>query len=184
MLVRGDHEANENKIRRATGAQKIALADPDTIQKVTGAPVGFAGPVGMAQKIPIYADYDVRVMRNAVTGANAAETHTTGVNPGRDFEPDKYADLRNAKAAIRPRCGGKLATAPRDRSGPRVQARDQVFRPSPPDSSTPRNSCTRSSWAATESASRIIAGMVGRTTTPRGSSGPMPIAPTRCSWCR
>lgn len=110
VLVRGDHEANENKIRRATGAQKIALADPDTIQKATGAPVGFAGPVGMAQKIPIYADYDVRVMRNAVTGANAAETHMTGVNPGRDFEPGAYADLRNAESGDPcPRCSGKLA---------------------------------------------------------------------------
>jgi prolyl-tRNA synthetase len=110
VLVRGDHEANENKIRRAAGAKKLGLADPEVIQKVTGSPVGFAGPVGMAQKIPIYADQDVRVMRNAVTGANAAETHLTGVNPGRDFEPEVYADLRNAESGDPcPRCSGKLA---------------------------------------------------------------------------
>jgi prolyl-tRNA synthetase len=110
VLVRGDHEANENKIRRAAGAKKLGLADPEVIQKVTGSPVGFAGPVGMAQKIPIYADQDVRVMRNAVTGANAAETHLTGVNPGRDFEPEGYADLRNAESGDPcPRCSGKLA---------------------------------------------------------------------------
>jgi prolyl-tRNA synthetase len=110
VLVRGDHDANENKIRRAAKAQKVGLADPDTIQKVTGAPVGFAGPVGMAQKIPIYADHDVAVMRNAVTGANQAETHVTGVNPGRDFEPVGYFDLRNAVDGDPcPRCSGKLA---------------------------------------------------------------------------
>ena len=59
VLVRGDHEANEGKIRRARKAAKLELAPPEVIQKVTGAPVGFAGPVGMKEKIPILADRDV-----------------------------------------------------------------------------------------------------------------------------
>lgn len=96
VLVRGDREANENKIRRAVGAAKLSLAEPKVIEEVTGAPVGFAGPVGMKQKIPIWADRDVAFMRNAVTGANQADAHVTGVNPGRDFTIDQSADLRNA----------------------------------------------------------------------------------------
>ncbi|MBR5625998.1 MAG: proline--tRNA ligase, partial [Thermoguttaceae bacterium] len=46
VLVRGDHDANENKIRRLLKAEKVELADEATIERVTGAPVGFAGPVG------------------------------------------------------------------------------------------------------------------------------------------
>ena len=60
VLVRGDHEANEGKIRRARKAAKLELAPPEVIEKVTGAPVGFAGPVGMKEKIPILADRDVQ----------------------------------------------------------------------------------------------------------------------------
>ena len=109
VLIRGDHEANEGKIRRAVGAEKLELADPDVIQRVTGAPVGFAGPVGMAEEIPVWADRDVRPMRNAVTGANAADTHLTGVNPDRDFEARQFADLRNAgQDDPCPRCSSTL----------------------------------------------------------------------------
>jgi prolyl-tRNA synthetase len=110
VLIRGDHEANEGKIRRAVGAEKLELADPDVIQRVTGAPVGFAGPVGMAEKIPIWADRDIQPMRNAVTGGNAADSHLTGVNPDRDFEAHQFADLRNAVHGDPcPRCSAKLA---------------------------------------------------------------------------
>jgi prolyl-tRNA synthetase len=110
VLVRGDHEANENKIRRAAKVQKLTLADAETIAKVTGAPVGFAGPVGMKEKIPLYADRDVEHLVNAVTGANQADTHLTGVNVGRDFQIDCAADLRNAENGDPcPRCSSKVA---------------------------------------------------------------------------
>ncbi|MGD0783735.1 MAG: proline--tRNA ligase, partial [Candidatus Aminicenantales bacterium] len=110
VLVRGDHEGNEGKIRRAVGAQKLALADPAVIERVTGAPVGFAGPVGMKEKIPIWADRDVEFMRNAVTGANQGDAHLVNVNPGRDFTADHFADLRNAVGGDPcPRCSSKLA---------------------------------------------------------------------------
>jgi len=96
VLIRGDHEANENKIRRALGVESLELAEADVIQQLTGAPVGFAGPVGL--EIPIWADHDVAGMANAVVGANEADQHYTGANLGRDFEvPEKqFADLRNA----------------------------------------------------------------------------------------
>ena len=67
VLIRGDHQANENKIRRATGAAKVALADAKLIEQVTGAAVGFAGPVGMKVKIPLLADRDVQTVANGVT---------------------------------------------------------------------------------------------------------------------
>jgi len=110
VLVRGDHEANEGKIRRAVGAERLELAEPDVIERVTGAPVGFAGPVGMAEAIPIFADRDVRAMVNAATGANAADQHLTGVNLDRDFNVEQFADLRNAQHRDPcPRCSATLA---------------------------------------------------------------------------
>jgi prolyl-tRNA synthetase len=110
VLIRGDHQANEGKIRRAVGAEKLELAAPGVIQRVTGAAVGFAGPVGMKEKIPMYADRDAQQMANAVTGANQDDAHLTGVNLGRDFEVDHFADLRKALDGDPcPRCSSKLA---------------------------------------------------------------------------
>ncbi len=110
VLVRGDHDANEGKIRRARKASKLELASPEIIEKVTGAPVGFAGPVGMKEKIPVLADRDVERMVNAITGANENEAHLVNVNPSRDFTPDVYADLRNAVDGDPcPRCSERLA---------------------------------------------------------------------------
>jgi prolyl-tRNA synthetase len=108
ILIRGDHEANEGKIRRALGAAKVELASSETIEKVTGAPVGFAGPVGL--NIPIWADADVAYMSSAVVGANASDAHFTGAVRGRDYEVGQFADLRNAGDGDPcPRCRQSLA---------------------------------------------------------------------------
>jgi len=110
VLIRGDHEANEAKIRRAAGVQKLALAEPAMIEHVTGAPVGFAGPVGLRVKIPVWADRAIQFMANAVTGANQADAHLTGVNLDRDFQVAGLADVRNAcDGDPCPRCSSKLA---------------------------------------------------------------------------
>ena len=100
-LVRGDHELNEGKLARALEAEQLGLADPPTIQAVTGAAVGFAGPVGLADKVArIVIDHAVAAMAVGVTGANKTDYHTRNVVPGRDFplEGDKVvvADIRNA----------------------------------------------------------------------------------------
>ncbi len=109
VLIRGDHEANENKIRRAVGAKKLALAEPEMVQKVTGAPVGFAGPVGLKTAVPLWADDDVAGMANMIVGANEADHHYVGANLDRDFTVAKFADLRNAAAGDpSPRSDAKL----------------------------------------------------------------------------
>lgn len=107
VLIRGDHEANENKVRRALGVQQVALAPPSVIEQVTGAPVGFAGPVGLA--LELVADWDVAAVVNAVVGANEADKHYTGANAGRDYTIARFADLRNAMDGDPcPRCGGRM----------------------------------------------------------------------------
>jgi prolyl-tRNA synthetase len=116
VLVRGDHDANENKIRRflapllgGGGGIKVELADEKTIEDATGAPVGFAGPVNLAEKIPVYADYKVLSVVNAIAGANKAEKHLVNVNVDRDWKPDGIADLRNAvEGDACPHCGAVM----------------------------------------------------------------------------
>lgn len=111
LLVRGDHDVNENKVRHLLGVSKLEMASEKTILRITGSPVGFSGPVNLKEKVPVYADYLVEFIRNGITGANSPgeEAHIKGVNPGRDFMPDRYADIRNAvDGDACPRCGGIL----------------------------------------------------------------------------
>ena len=106
-LVRGDHELNEVKLKALLGADQVELADPALVEQVTGAPMGFAGPVGI--DLRIVADHAVAGMRNAVTGGNRADVHLRNVNPDRDFTVDRFADLRVVTPADPcPRCGGEL----------------------------------------------------------------------------
>jgi prolyl-tRNA synthetase len=107
VLIRGDHEANEGKLRRALNATRLELASPEVIQKVTGAPVGFAGPVGI--QCSVIADHDVPQVVNAITGANEADYHVVNVNVGRDYSLTTTYDLRNAVAGDpSPRGAGTL----------------------------------------------------------------------------
>jgi prolyl-tRNA synthetase len=107
VLVRGDHSANEGKVRRALNADSVELADEATIEKVTGAPVGFAGPVGL--DCQIIADHDVAQITNAIVGGNEADKHYTGVNVGRDYNLSTTFDLRDAgNGDPCPRCEGTL----------------------------------------------------------------------------
>ncbi len=107
VLVRGDHEANESKLKRALGEGELSLADAETIGRATRAPVGFAGPVGL--ELSMIADHAVAAMVDLVTGANAADAHFTGVNRVRDFPEPRYADIRTATDGDGcPRCGGSL----------------------------------------------------------------------------
>ena len=99
-LIRGDHDVNEEKLMLAAGGKKIELADEITIEKVTSAKVGFAGPVGIEKNVHIIIDHAVAVMTVGVTGANKTDYHIKNVVPGRDFPLDgdniTIGDIRNA----------------------------------------------------------------------------------------
>jgi prolyl-tRNA synthetase len=97
VLIRGDHDANEIKIKRLLGVTELELAGPATVEKITGAPVGFAGPVGL-KDIRILADHAIKAAKNVVVGGNQADTHLIDANWERDFQVEQFADLRNARA--------------------------------------------------------------------------------------
>jgi prolyl-tRNA synthetase len=105
VLVRGDHEISETKLRRYLKCKSIKMANPEEILKVTKAGVGFSGPVGL-KGIKIIADYDIEEMKNFVTGANKDNYHLINVNLKRDFKIDEFADIRYVnRGDFCPKCG-------------------------------------------------------------------------------
>lgn len=107
VLVRGDNELNETKLRNFLGVQNVELANVELIEKATGAPVGFAGPVGI--EVKIVADQTIRGMKNFVTGGNRKDLHLRNVNIDRDFKVDSFGDLRMITPQdVCPKCGGEI----------------------------------------------------------------------------
>lgn len=107
VLVRGDREVNEIKVKSYLQAEIIEMADAGEVMLATGAPVGFAGPVGLA--LPILADHEVAAMQEGIAGGNRTDTHLLHVRPGEDFSLEHTGDFRNAAAGDAcPRCGGSL----------------------------------------------------------------------------
>jgi prolyl-tRNA synthetase len=103
VLLRGDHELNEIKLKNFLGCASLEMAGDDIVARVTGAPPGFAGPVGL--KVRMVADLAVEGLRNFVTGGNAKDLHLKNANPGRDFAVARFADLRNVvHGDLCPRC--------------------------------------------------------------------------------
>jgi len=105
-VVRGNHEVHEVKLARALGVDEVHLASAADVEKVTGAAVGFAGPVGFKGKVVI--DRDAASVRDAVTGANATDYHLKHVTIGRDFAA-QVAEIRSVLAGDAcPSCGAAL----------------------------------------------------------------------------
>jgi prolyl-tRNA synthetase len=99
--VRGDRDVNELKLKAILKADALALADDSLVTQVTSAKVGYAGPHGVTRKIPIYADLEVAQIASAITGANQADAHVTGLNLQRDCPEAHIVDLRTAAGGDR-----------------------------------------------------------------------------------
>lgn len=97
VLVRGDHDVNDVKLKNYLGADFLDEATEEDAQKYFGADFGSIGPVDLPEAVKLYADLNVQDLANAITGANETGYHYTNVNPGRDFEPIAYEDLRFAQ---------------------------------------------------------------------------------------
>jgi prolyl-tRNA synthetase len=100
-LIRGDHDLNTEKLTQVLGGEHVELANEAVIEKVTGAKVGFAGPMGLEKKVDkLIIDHAVAAMAVGVTGANKTDYHIKNVVPGRDFllkgNNVIIADIRNA----------------------------------------------------------------------------------------
>ncbi|MBQ8069063.1 MAG: proline--tRNA ligase [Solobacterium sp.] len=106
VMVRGDRDVNETKLRKLFDANEVELADAEMVMQATGAEIGFAGPVGI--RCTLVMDNEVSYMTDFVVGANKTGYHYTGVNQS-DFKADKTADIRNiVEGDTCPKCGGKV----------------------------------------------------------------------------
>lgn len=107
VLLPGDREVNEVKLAHLFEGQAVEPADEETVQKATGAPVGFAGPVGL--DLPIYADRRLQDAVGMISGANQADRHLLHIDMKRDVKALSYTDLSMAREGDRcPHCGGDL----------------------------------------------------------------------------
>jgi prolyl-tRNA synthetase len=93
VLIRGDRQVNEAKLVKHLQVGGLRFADRATIERVTGGPEGFSGPIGLSG-VPLLADHEVRGLRNVVVGANAPDAHYVNANSERDFHVDRYLDVR------------------------------------------------------------------------------------------
>jgi len=105
-VVPVDRELNEAKLALVLGHPAPRLATAEEIQRLTGGPMGFTGPVAAPDSLRTILDASLSEDRNYVTGANAADTHLVNVRLGRDVLARERADLTTAREGDRcPRCG-------------------------------------------------------------------------------
>ena len=106
--IRGDLDVNEVKLAAVLNAAEVTLAADTDVTRLTGAPVGFAGPVGL-DSLPVVADFTITAMNDAVTGALEKDVHYRHAAYGRDFSSWLVTDIRTVKSGDRcPLCGGEL----------------------------------------------------------------------------
>jgi prolyl-tRNA synthetase len=108
VLVRGDREANLVKIKNHLGVNMLEMLPDTKFEQATGGVVGYCGPVG-TKCARVLADVSLKSRTNWIVGGNKKDTHTTGVNPDRDFPQPEWGDFTTVFAGDPcPRCGTKL----------------------------------------------------------------------------
>lgn len=96
--VRGGYDINEEKLIKILGCKSLKLASAETVRKVTGAEVGYAGILNLPNQVKVYFDDSTAGRINFETGANKTNYHTINVNFGRDLpNPEQFYDFKVAK---------------------------------------------------------------------------------------
>jgi prolyl-tRNA synthetase len=109
VMIRGDQDLNEAKLKSYYGDQTIQMANPNEIMEEFNVPVGFIGPVGISKKVKIIGDKSVEGMKNYVVGGMENNYHYKNASPGKDFNIKLFADLKMVKKGdLCPVCGKLL----------------------------------------------------------------------------
>ncbi len=105
VMVRGDHEVNEIKVKNHLQAAELSLASAEKVVEVTGTPVGFAGPVGL-KGVRVISDQALQGGHQYVTGGLEKDIHLKNVEFGRDFPEPEWGDFRSVVSGEGcPKCG-------------------------------------------------------------------------------
>ncbi|MDD7392548.1 proline--tRNA ligase [Fusobacterium gastrosuis] len=112
VLIRGDFDVNEIKLKNAINAVAVEMATDEEIENL-GLIKGYIGPYKLTNdKIKIVADLSVIELSNHVTGAHQKDYHFVNVNYGRDYKADIIKDIRTVKVGETcPKSDGKLHSA-------------------------------------------------------------------------
>ena len=107
VLLRGDREVEEVKLKNHLNVTDLVMADDKAVFDATGVPTGYLGPVGI--KIRLIADQEVVNTPNFAVGANEKNFHLLSVSAGRDFEVSEVVDIRQiTESDPCPTCGGTI----------------------------------------------------------------------------
>lgn len=99
--IGGEYEVNKTKLESIIGGSPLALASAETVKRVTGAEVGYAGILNLPKEVRIIMDESMKGRKNFEMGANKTDFHTMNVNFGRDIEePEEFYDIKLAKAGM------------------------------------------------------------------------------------
>jgi prolyl-tRNA synthetase len=96
VVIRGDLNVNEVKLRNALQATELRPATEEEIRAV-GAEPGYASPVRLADDVRVVADDSVEGLANGISGANRAGFHLRNVNYGRDYVASLVTDIALAE---------------------------------------------------------------------------------------
>lgn len=110
VLVRGDDQVNEVKVKNFLKADELVAATDDQAERYLNADFGSLGPVGIdSEEITILADFYVKMMSNSIAGANQNGYHYKNVNLDRDLKVTQFGDFRTAQEGeLAPDGKGKL----------------------------------------------------------------------------
>ncbi|MCM3713230.1 proline--tRNA ligase [Alkalihalobacillus oceani] len=104
VLVRGDHDVNEIKVKNVLDKDSVELASAEETARLLNCETGYIGPINLPSEITVIADHAVEAVVNGICGANEKDKHYKHVNPGRDFTAT-YADLRLIQEGDPSPCG-------------------------------------------------------------------------------
>lgn len=94
VLVRGDHQVNKSKVKQLLEADFLTDASPEQVEQYFGTTSDYVGPVDLPETVALYADLYVQDMANVIVSSNESGYCYKNTNPGRDFTPVAYQDLR------------------------------------------------------------------------------------------
>ncbi|MFP3880328.1 MAG: proline--tRNA ligase, partial [Dehalococcoidia bacterium] len=110
VVIRGDLEVNETKLRNLLKCTELRLATEDEV-KEAGIVAGFASPIGV-KGVRVVADDSITLGHNFVVGANRSGYHCRNANYPRDFQVDLMSDIAVARPGDScPKCEGRLSLA-------------------------------------------------------------------------
>lgn len=107
--IRGGYDINETKLKHIAKVNQLKLASAETVKRVTGAEVGYAGILNLPKDVRVFMDDSLKGRKNFEMGANRTNYHSINVNFGRDLEePKEFYDIRLAKEGYIAENGKKL----------------------------------------------------------------------------